>query len=93
MKNVLENSGCLLPTSMHLNEDMASAGSRDVAVFAKGDLGGISKRGGTVPAPMQVCDAWGSGVDKLRVSLLDISPHLEYISGGTVLDKQRQQIL
>ena len=84
MENVLENSACPLPAGVHSNEDVAGAGGRDVAVFAEGDLGGISKRGGTVPAPMRVCDAWGSGVDKLRVSLLNISPHLKYMSGGSV---------
>ncbi len=41
---------------MLLDEDVASAGGRDIAVFAEGDFGGISKRGGTVPAPVQVCD-------------------------------------
>jgi len=34
------------------DKDTAGAGSRDIAVFAKGDLGGISERGGAVLAPM-----------------------------------------
>ena len=84
MENVLENSTCPLPAGVHSNEDVAGAGGRDVAVFAEGDLGGISKRGGTVPAPMRVCDAQGSGVDEPRVSLSNISPRLEYMSSGSV---------
>jgi hypothetical protein len=84
MENVLENSACLLPAGVHSNEDAADAGGRDVAVFTEGDLGGISKREGTVLAPMRVCDVWGSGVNELRVSLSNISPHLEYVSGSSV---------
>jgi hypothetical protein len=52
VESALENSACPLPAGMILDEDAASAGGRDVAVFAEGDLGGISKRGGMVPAPM-----------------------------------------
>jgi hypothetical protein len=40
----LENSICPLPAGVHSHGDVADAGGRDVAVFAKGDLGGISKR-------------------------------------------------
>jgi len=42
MENVLENSACPLPAGVHLNEDAAGAGGRDVAVFSKGDLCQIS---------------------------------------------------
>ena len=60
----MENSTCLLPAGTHLYGDVADAGGRDVAVFAEGDLGGISKREGTMLAPMRVCDAQGIGVDE-----------------------------
>ncbi len=63
IENVLENSACLLPAGVHSDESVAGAGSRGVAVFTKGDLGGISKRRGVaVLAPMQVCGAQGFGV-------------------------------
>ena len=55
IENVLENSACLLPAGVHSDEGVAGAGSRGVAVFTKGDLGGISKRGEVAePASMRV---------------------------------------
>ncbi len=55
MGSVLENCACLLPGGVHSDGDAANAGGRDVAIVAKGNLGGISKRGEVAePASMQV---------------------------------------
>ena len=86
----MENSICPLPTGTHLCGDVADAGGRDVAVFAEGDLSRISKRGGTMLAPVQVCDARGIGVDEptlFQVSLSRVCLHLEYMPGGSVTSK------
>jgi hypothetical protein len=46
---------CPLPGVAHADGDIADASSRDVAIVTKGNLGGISERGGMAePAPMQV---------------------------------------
>jgi hypothetical protein len=71
IENILENSTCPLPVSVHSRGDAASSGGRGVAVFAEGDLGGISEReGAAVPASMRVCDAQGFG-GELAVCVLD----------------------
>jgi hypothetical protein len=53
MGSILKNCACPLPGGAYSDGDAANAGGRDVA---KGNLGGISERGGVVePAPMRMC--------------------------------------